>query len=132
MSTRTMRRAMAPPARIEHALTSSGVTPTWGPIIVVAAQSAAVISALRTVDRLSPLNTATRCMSGGVLCCRKCATRCRMADTAHAWGCPVASYPIDSSLAPFFLRSKEEANEGGGGEGGRGGFGGLGGLGSHE
>ena len=41
---------MAAPARIERALTSSGVNPTWGMMIVVAAQSAAVISALLIID----------------------------------------------------------------------------------
>ena len=77
---------MAPPARIERALTSSGVNPTWGPMIVVAAQSAAVISALRTVDHLTPLKTAARCVSRVAPCGRKCATRRRMAATAHARG----------------------------------------------
>ena len=63
--TRTMRRAMAPPDRIERALTFYGVNPTWGPMIVVAAQSAALISALRIVDHLFPLKTAARCLFGG-------------------------------------------------------------------
>ena len=93
---------MAPPARIEHALTSSGVNPTWGPIIVVAERSDAVISELRTVDHLSPLKTVARCVSGVAPCCRKCATRRRVAATAHAWRCPVAPCPIDSLLTPFF------------------------------
>ena len=58
---------MALPARIKRALTLSGVNPTWGLMIVVAAQSAAVISTLRTVDHLSHLKTAARCASGGTL-----------------------------------------------------------------
>ena len=66
VSRRAMRRAMAPLARIKRALTSSGVNPTWGPMIVVVARSAAVISSLRNVDHLSPLKTAERCVSGGV------------------------------------------------------------------
>ena len=40
------------PARIKRALTSSGVNPTWGLMIVVAARITAVISALRIVDHL--------------------------------------------------------------------------------
>ena len=65
VSTRSMRRYMAPPGRIEHVLTSSGVNPTLVTMIVVAAQSVAVISALQTVDHLSPLKTAARCVSRG-------------------------------------------------------------------
>ena len=53
--TRAMRRAMAPPARIDRALTSSGENPTWGPMVAVAVRSALVISALRTVDQVSLL-----------------------------------------------------------------------------
>ena len=53
--TRSMRRAMAPPACIDLVLTSSGVNPTWVPMRVVAVRSAAVISALRTVDQAVPL-----------------------------------------------------------------------------
>ena len=55
---------MEPPARIEQALMSDGVNPTWGPMIVVAARSALVISELRNVDHLTLLKTAARCMSG--------------------------------------------------------------------
>ena len=100
--TRSMRRALEQPAHNEHALTSSGVNPTWGLMIVVAARSAAVISALRIVDHLFPLKTALICMFGGALCFRKCATRCQIAATAHARGCPVAPCPIYSPLTPFF------------------------------
>ena len=56
---------MLPPARIDRALTSSGVNPTWGLMIVVAARSAAVIYVLHIVDHLFPLKTAVRCVSGG-------------------------------------------------------------------
>ena len=83
MSMRAMKRAMAPPAHIERVLMSSGMNPTWGPLIVVAAHSAAVISALRIVDDLFTLKTAVRCVFGGALCCCKCATRRRMDATAH-------------------------------------------------
>ena len=100
--TRAMRRAMAPPACIERALTSYGVNLTWGPMIVVVAQSAAVISALRTVDHLTPLKTATICVSGVAPFCCECATRRRMAATSHARGYPVAPCLIDSTLRPFF------------------------------
>ena len=55
VSTRAMRRAMALLARIDRALTSSGVNPTWGPMLAVAVRSALVISALRTVDQVAPL-----------------------------------------------------------------------------
>ena len=102
VSTPPMRRAMAPPARIDRALTSSGVNPTWGPMRVVATRSTVVILALWTVDQAVPLKTVARCMSGVALCCRRCATGRRMAATAHARGCPVAPCPMDSPLAPFF------------------------------
>ena len=46
---------MAPPARIDRALTSSGVNPTWGPMVAVAVRSAVVISALQTVDQVALL-----------------------------------------------------------------------------
>ena len=46
---------MAPPARIDPALTSSGVNPTWGPMVAVAVRSAVVISELRTVNQVAPL-----------------------------------------------------------------------------
>ena len=93
---------MAPPARIERVLTFSGVSFTWGSMILVAARSAVVISALRIVDHLFPLKTFARCMFGEALCCCKCATRRQMADTAHARECPVAVCPIDSPLTPSF------------------------------
>ena len=69
---------------------------------VVSARSAAVISALRTVDQAAPLKTAARCVSGVAPCCRICATRRQMAATAHARGWPVAPCPMDSPLTPFF------------------------------
>ena len=93
---------MAPPARTECAMTSSGVKPTCGPMIVVAARSAVVISALRIVDHLFTFKTAARCVFGGALCCRKCDTWRRMAATAHARGCPVSPCPIYYTLMPFF------------------------------
>ena len=93
---------MSPPPCIECELTSSGVNPNWGPMIVVAARSAAVISALRIVDYLFPLKTAARCVFGRATCCCKCATQRRMFATAHERGCPVSPCPIDSPLTPFF------------------------------
>ena len=100
--TRAMRRAMEPPARIYCALTSSSVNPTWNPMRIVAARSAAVISALQSVDHVVPLKMAARCVSGVASCCRRCAKRRQMAATAHARGCPVAPCSIDSPLTPFF------------------------------
>ena len=102
VSTCTTRRAMAPPARIDRALTSYGVNPTWGPMRVFAACSNAVVSALWTVDHVVPLKTAERCVSGVDPCCRICATRRRMAATAHARRCHVAPCPIEFPLMPFF------------------------------
>ena len=93
---------MALLARIDCALTSSGVNPTWDPMRVVATRSAVVISALRTVDQAVTLKTLARCMSGVAPCCRRCATRRHMAATAHAWGFPIATCPMDSPLTPFF------------------------------
>ena len=101
VSTCAMRRVMAPSDRINRVLTSSGVNPTWGPMVVVAARSAVVILALRTVDQAAPLKTAARCVSGVVPCCRRCATRRLMAATAHAQGWPVAPCPMDPPLTPF-------------------------------
>ena len=98
VSTCAMRRGMAPPACIDRALTSSAVNPTWGPMRVVAVRSAAVISALRTVDQSVALKTAARCVSGVATCCRRCATRRRIAATAHVRGCPVAPCPINSPI----------------------------------
>ena len=100
--THAMRRAMAQPTHIDRALTSSGVNPTWVPMSVIAARSAVVISALRTVDQAALLKTAARCVSGLAPCCRRCATRRLMAVTVHARGCPVAPCPMDSPLTPFF------------------------------
>ena len=93
---------MAPPACIDSALTSSGVNITWVTMRIVAARSAVMISALWTVDHIVLLKTAARCVSGVALCCRRCATRRRMAATTHAWGYPVSPCPIDSHLMPFF------------------------------
>ena len=61
---------MAAPAHIERALTLSCVNPTWGPMIAVAARSSEVISNLRTVGHLFPLNMAARCVSGGAPRCK--------------------------------------------------------------
>ena len=98
---------MAPLARIKRAMTSSGVNPIWGSMIVVAAQSAVVISALRTVDHLTTFKTAARFVSGVAPCCLKCATQRRMAATAHARGCPMAPYPINYPSTPFFCVVKK-------------------------
>ena len=102
---------MAPLSCIDCALTSSGVNPTWGPMRVVAARIAAVISALRTVDYVVPLKTAAKCVSGVALCCRRCDTRRRMAATANARGCPVALCPIDFPLTPFFCVVKRRLTQ---------------------
>ena len=94
---------MEPPARTESAMMLSGVNPTWGLMIVVAAQSDEVISALHTVDHLFPLKTAARCVSGGgELCCHKCVTQCQMAATAYSRGWDFAPCLIDSPSTPFF------------------------------
>ena len=93
---------MAPPARIERVLTYSGVKTTWSPMILVAAQSADVISALRTVDRSFPLKAGAKCVLLGAPCRHRCATRRLMAATAHARGWTIVPYPVDYSLTPFF------------------------------
>ena len=102
---------MALSDRIERVLASSGVNPTWGPMIVIAVRSAAVISALQIVDHLFPLKITDRCVFGGALCCRKCATRCRMDATAHARGCPVAQCLIDSPLTQFLCVVKRSLSK---------------------
>ena len=89
---------MAPPAHIKCVMTSSGVKPIWGLIILVEDQSAGVIYALSTVDHIFPLNMATRCVLLEVPCCCKCATR-RLTDaTAHAGRWPVVPCPMDYTL----------------------------------
>ena len=97
---------MAPLARIERALTYSGVKTTWGPMILVAAQSADVISALRTVDRSFPLKAGAKCVLLGAPCRQRCATRRLMAATAHARGWPVAPCTIYYPLTPFLCVAK--------------------------
>ena len=99
---------MAPPVRIGLALTSSGVNPTWVPMRVVAACSAAVISALQTVEHVVLLKTAARYVSEVALCCRRCATRRRMVATAHARGCPVVPCQIELHLTPFLYVVKRK------------------------
>ena len=125
MSMRAMKRAMAPPDRIERVTTSSGVNPTWGTMIVVAAQSAAVIYVLRIVDNLFSLKTAQDACFGG---------SCTAPDGCHCTctGVPGCSMYDIFSFDVIFLHCKEEANEGGGGAGGRRGCGCLGWLGSHK
>ena len=65
--TRAMRMEMAPLARIDRALTSSGVDFTLGLMMVVAAHDAAVISALRTVEHVLLLKTMQGVRGGAVL-----------------------------------------------------------------
>ena len=52
-----MMSAMAPPARTEHALTSSRVNPTCGPVMATAACRALVISVICTYVNLFLWNT---------------------------------------------------------------------------
>ena len=81
-----IRRAMVLTSRIKQVLKSSVVNPTWGLMILVAAWSADVISALRTVDHHFSLNMLARCVLMGAPCCHRCATQHRMDATAHVWG----------------------------------------------
>ena len=114
MLTRAIKRAMAPPVRIDRALTSSGVNPTWGPMRLVAARCAVVILVLRTVDQAAPLKTEARCVSGVAPCCRRCATR-RHCTCSGVSSCAMSDgFPFDA----IFLHRKEEANKGGCGAGG--------------
>ena len=71
-------------------------------MIVVASRSAAVIMALHTVEHLTLLKTAVKCVYGVAQCCCNFATRRRMNATAHVWGCLVALCPNDSPLMQFF------------------------------
>ena len=92
---------MAPPAHIKRALTSTGVNPTWGLMILGAAQSADVVSALHTVEHCFPLKTAANCVLQGAPCCCKCATWRLIAATEHAQGWPVVPCLMDSTSAAF-------------------------------
>ena len=56
---------MVPPACIKNALMLSCVNPTWGPMIVVTARSAEVISVLLTVDHIFLLKMDAICVFGG-------------------------------------------------------------------
>ena len=93
---------MAPPARIEHELMSSGVKLTWGPIILLVARSADVISAISTLYHSFTLKMASNCVLLGAPFCCKCDTRRLMAATAHARGWPVSPCLMDYPLMPFF------------------------------
>ena len=75
-----MSRDIALPDHIKRGIIYSGMNPTWGPMILVAAQSSDVVSALRTVDHRLPLKTTASCVFLGGACCHMCATRRRMAD----------------------------------------------------
>ena len=93
---------MAPPARMERALTSSGVKPTCGPVMATAAWNYLVMSVLRTDVHLILWNTLAK---GGCLVapwCRRYSTQRLVVATAHILGCPVVPWPIDSPLTPFF------------------------------
>ena len=71
-------------------------------MIGVAAQSVEVILALRTVDHILTFKTEARCVLLEAPCCCKCDTWRWMDATAHAQGCHVTPFPIDSHLTPFF------------------------------
>ena len=52
-----MRRYMTPLVHIDRALMSSGVKPTWVPVMLTAAWRSSMISELLTVDHHLPLYT---------------------------------------------------------------------------
>ena len=93
---------MAPPARVERALTSSSVKTTCGPIMVTAAQRALVMLVLCTDFRLLLWNTLAKGLWPVAPWCRRYVTRCLMAATSHALGCAVVPWPIDFPLTLFF------------------------------
>ena len=93
---------MALPALTKIALMYLGVNPTWGLMILVAARNADVILSLRTVDYRFQLKMTAICVLFEALCYCGCATRRRMAATAHTRGRTVAPCPMDSPLMPFF------------------------------
>ena len=126
-----MRRAIAPPPYINQSLTSPGVNPTWGMIMLIVAQSYDMIYALQTVDSCLPLKTEAMCVLLWASSCRRCTIRRPMTATAHAWGGLLIHVRWNLPLR-YFFHCKEEADEGCGGIDGRGICGGWAWRGNHK
>ena len=97
---------MYPLERIDLALNSLNMNPTFGPAILTAALRALVILALRIFDLLLLYYTPTIGLQPLVTWNCKYATRCHMAATAHARSCTFSPCPMDSPLNPFFWVAK--------------------------
>ena len=97
-----MSRAMAPPAHIERALTSSGLKPTCGPVMVTAARRDLFILVILIEVHFPLWNKPAKGVWMVDPWCRRYATRRLMAANAHAMGCHVVPWLMDSPLTPFF------------------------------
>ena len=93
---------MAPPACIECALTSFGMNPTCGPVMVTAARRALVVSVLQIEVNFPLSHTPVKGVLPMAPWCQRYSTRRLMAATARALGCPMVPWPMDSPLTPFF------------------------------
>ena len=82
-------------------LTYSDVKPTGGKTILVAVHSSGVFSALQTVYICFPLKTAASYVMLEASCFCRCATRGKMAATAHKFRWPFSPFLVDSPLMPF-------------------------------
>ena len=104
--TLAMRIFMLPPERMERALTSLGVNPTCGPVILTAARSDFLILVLQTNVHLFLWKILAKYVLLVVQCHRRYAKRHKMDTTAHALGCPVVPWPIELPLTLFFWSMK--------------------------
>lgn len=96
------RRAMAPPARRERALTSLGTRPRLEPQAATDQRRASVISAGVTGWNLSWKKYVARGVVGVALACRRWIRRRAVARTGHAREAPLKPCWITSPLTPFF------------------------------
>ena len=101
VSTITRINSMAPPARIECALTLVGLKPTCGEEILMDSRRALVISVLLMVDHFLFLDNSARGVWSLAPSRNRCATHILNTATAHARGCLVFTFPIDYPLVTF-------------------------------
>ena len=97
-----IRSTMAPPARMDHALTYSGLKPTCEPDISTEFMSALVILVILMEDHLFLWYTAASGVWLLAPFCQRCDTRRLMDATANALGWPASTCPIDPPLNPLF------------------------------
>ena len=102
VSTWAQRRAMAPAARRERAVTCLGKNPSCGPIIEVVSLNAWVMSVGVTAVSLVPFQACANGVTEGAPCWRRCNIRRTVARTGQRHGDPEAPKPMTSPRTPFF------------------------------